>query len=161
MNFVTPLFANCQVKQACAFKAVICLSSILPQPSGKKPTLKINLKYSVQSSVEHLRTFLTEAHFNTTFSLDFPVYLTLKVCKVSLSFWLLVCLSVFFFFYRSANNPINPQQKQKLKQTTTTTTKPSQKTQNQNWKRNKSVQKKEVFNICKDNHSIKGLKGTN
>lgn len=40
VNFVTPLFANCQVKQACAFRAVICHSSILPQRSGKKPHIK-------------------------------------------------------------------------------------------------------------------------
>lgn len=98
MNFVTPLFANWQVKQACAFKAVICLSSILPQPSGRKPTLKINLKYSIQSSVECLRTFLPEAYFNIIFSLDFPAYLALKVFATRLSVQLLVWLSVVFFF---------------------------------------------------------------
>lgn len=83
MNFVTPLFANCQIKQA--FTAVICLSSILPQPRGKKTTLKINLKYTIQSSIERLRTFLTEAYFNTVFSSDFPAYLTLKVFATSLT----------------------------------------------------------------------------
>lgn len=41
----------------------------------EKNTLKIILKCSVRSSVEYLRTFLTEAYFNTIFTSDFPTYL--------------------------------------------------------------------------------------
>lgn len=49
-----------------------------------------------KSSVEYLRTFLTEAYFNTIFTLDIPLYLTLKAFATRLE-WFLVCLSVVVF----------------------------------------------------------------
>lgn len=75
----------------------------------KKTRLKINLKYSIQSSIKCLRIFLTEAYFNTVFSLDFPAYLTLKVFGTGLTQCVLVGLVVGgFLFYRSTNSPIKP-----------------------------------------------------
>lgn len=95
-NFVTPLFGNCQVNQACAFKAAICLSSILLNQLEKN-TLNINLKCSIQSPVEYFRTFLTEAYFNTIFTRDFPAYVMFKEFATGLALCLLFWLLMFVF----------------------------------------------------------------
>lgn len=147
MDFVTPLFANCQVNQACAFKAAICLTSVLPQPAGKKNTLKINLKCSIQSSVEYLRTFLTEAYFSTIFALDFPAYLMLKEFAKGLAVRLFGC---WLFFYRNSNSP--------RKTPAIKTTKPSNKDKIRTEKMGVGAEN-DVSSVCKDSHSVRGLNG--
>lgn len=113
----------------------------------KKTTLKINLKCSIQSSVEYLRTFLTEAYFNTIFALDFPAYLMLKEFATGLAVWLFGC---WLFFYRNSNSP--------RKTPAIKTTKPSNKDKIRTEKMWVGSENN-VSSVCKDSRSVRGLNG--